>query len=100
MEIMFLCRQLRNRRKFLPMQLRKKKLCYVMLCYVMLYYVMLYELRSFRLRVVSPTVCSPTVRVDSSTSHMSVRLRVKTCVTTVDSSTLCAIAIQFLERDS
>ena len=49
------------------------------------------ELRSFRLRVVSPTVCSPTVRVDSPTSHMSVRLRVKTCVTTVDSSTLCAI---------
>ena len=58
------------------------------------------ELRSFRLRVVSPTVCSPTVRVDSPTSHMSVRLRVKTCVTTVDSSTLCAIAIQFLECDS
>ena len=51
------------------------------------------ELRSFRLRVVSPTVCSPTVRVDSPTSHMSVRLRVKTCVTTVDSSTLCAIAL-------
>ena len=35
------------------------------------------ELRSFRLRVVSPTVCSPTVRVDSPTSHMSVRLRIK-----------------------
>ena len=64
------------------------------------------ELRSFRLRVVLPTVCSPTVRVDSPTSHMSVRLHVKTCVTTVDSSTLCAIvpdpsrSIQFLERDS
>ena len=53
----------------------------------------LIELRSFRLRVVSPTVCSPTVRVDSPTSHMSVCLRVKTCVTTVDSSTLCAIAL-------
>ena len=51
------------------------------------------KLRSFRLRVVSPTVCSPTVRVDSPTSHMSVRLRVKTCVTTVYSSTLCAIAL-------
>ena len=51
------------------------------------------ELRSFRLRVVSPTVGSPTVRVDSPTSHMSVRLRVKTCVTTVYSSTLCAIAL-------
>ena len=51
------------------------------------------ELRSFRLRVVSPTVCLPTVRVDSPTSHMSVRLRVKTCVTTVYSSTLCAIAL-------
>ena len=51
------------------------------------------ELRLFRLRVVSPTVCSSTVRVDSPTSHMSVRLHVKTCVTTVDSSTLCAIAL-------
>ena len=46
------------------------------------------ELRSFRQRVVSPTVCSPTNRVDSPTSYMSVRLRVKTCVTTVYSSTL------------
>ena len=35
------------------------------------------ELRSFRLRVVSPTVCSPMVRVDSPTSHMSVRLHIK-----------------------
>ena len=52
-----------------------------------------WELRSFRLRVVSPTVCSPTVRVDSPASHMSVRLRVKICVTTVDSSTLFAIAL-------
>ena len=34
-------------------------------------------IRSFRLRVVSPTVCSPTVRVDSPTSYMSVRLRVR-----------------------
>ena len=35
------------------------------------------ELRSFRLRVVSPTVCSPTSRVDSPTSNMSVRLRLR-----------------------
>ena len=34
-------------------------------------------IRSFRLRVVSPTVCSPTNRVDSPTSYMSVRLRVR-----------------------
>ena len=43
--------------------------------------------------VVSPTVCSPTVRVDSPASHTSVRLHVKICVTTVDSSTLFAIAL-------
>ena len=30
--------------------------------------------------VVSPTVCSPTTRVDSPTSYMSVRLRVKTLI--------------------
>ena len=41
----------------------------------------------------SPTVCSPTVRVDSPASHTSVRLHVKICVTTVDSSTLFAIAL-------
>ena len=52
------------------------------------------ELRSFRLRVVSPTVGSPTVRVDSPTSHMSVRLRVKTCVTTVYSSTTVVLVLR------
>ena len=39
------------------------------------------------------TVVSPTVRVDLPASHMSVRLHVKICVTTVDSSTLFAIAL-------
>ena len=49
--------------------------------------------RTTRFTVVSPTVCSPTTRVDSPTSYMSVRLHLKTCVTTVDSSTLCVIAL-------
>ena len=39
------------------------------------------------------TVVSPTTRVDSPTSYMSVRLHLKTCLTTVDSSTLCAILV-------
>ena len=43
----------------------------------LLEYMNFYGIRSFRLRVVSPTVCSPTVRVDSPTSYMSVRLRVR-----------------------
>ena len=56
--------------------------------------------------VVSPTVCSPTVRVDSPASHMSVRLHVKICVTTVDHLLYLRLrsdlsrSIQFLERDS
>ena len=47
-----------------------------------------YELRSFRLRVVSPTVSSPTSRVDSPTSNMSARLRLKLrTMTKIDSLT-------------
>ena len=46
------------------------------------------ELRSFRLGVVSPTVSSPTSRVDSPTSNMSARLRLKLrTMTNIDSPT-------------
>ena len=54
---MFLCRQLRNQRKFLPMQLRKTHLCYVMLCYVILCYVMLYYVMLCYVMLCSVVLC-------------------------------------------
>ena len=49
-------------------------------------------IKNLRFTVVSPTVCSPMTRVDSPMSYMSVGLRLKTCLTTADSSTLSSVA--------